>query len=306
MGFYGNVTYYLSNAFQSLVYQNSNMTSTISPPASPAAEYTTTPRSRNDRSILAQGNKWLVFAADSNSANNNTINIYHATYSGNSEPSELEVGITASETNLVSPDFGSIITIPTITFDNAGHIINGSVANVKLPVPAGAEDLNNIKNRIATLEEYLTGSHGEDGSGSGSSETPVPDVSNDNTYSARIGTLEKITEEWERKKGAGYESDPMERYREEKGIGSTLHEIMEMIGTRSSTTITDNNQQKTVYVPVSSNFSNDSLLGKTDTAIALARAQSGNISSNRGYLIDIYNYLNSIGAGLSVPPPISN
>ena len=306
MGFYGNVTYYLSNAFQSLVYQNGNMHSNTSPPAQPAAEYTTTPRSRNDRSILAQGNKWIVFASDSNSANNNIINIYHQTYSGNVEPSELNVAITTSDDNVITPDFGSIITIPTIAFDNAGHIVSGELANVQLPVPAGAEDLNSIKNRIATLEEYLTGVHGEDGSGSGSSETPVPEVNTENTYGSRIGALERVTEEWERKKGAGYESDPMERYREEKGIGSTLHEIMEMIGTRTSTTVTDNSQQKTVYIPVTSNFSNDSLIGKTDTAIALARAQSGNISSNRGYLIDIYNYLNSIGAGLSVPPPISN
>jgi len=79
MGFYGNVTYYLSNAFQSLVYQNANLSGATPSPSNPATEYTATPRSRNDRSILAQGNKWIIFGANAEAIGNNTINIYHKT-----------------------------------------------------------------------------------------------------------------------------------------------------------------------------------------------------------------------------------
>lgn len=232
MSFYGNVTYYLSNAFNKIIYRNAGSASgnnasvdSKASPGIPAYEYGLNPRNRKDETILETGNKWIVFADPGNTVQNNQIKIFHQTV--RSTPNDVQAIptiIPASEenppTNLA---FGSVLSLPTITYDNAGHIVSSGTVAYKLPTPSGESDLNKIRYRLSTLEEQVTGEH-DTYQGDGTGE--VYEVTS--PYSKRIDDVESKVGQW-LMRGNGEISNTLEP----ESIGITLEELMVRIGLRN-------------------------------------------------------------------------
>lgn len=229
MSFYGNVTYYLSNAFNKIVYRNAgsasgNNTSVDSKasPGIPAYEYGLNPRNRKDETILETGNKWIVFADPDGTVQNNQIKIFHQTVKENTADTNVSPAIVAlNEENPPSAlAFGAVLSLPTITYDNAGHIVNSGAVSYQLPTPQGEADLNKIKWRLAVLEEALTGSH-DTYTGDGSDEIPE----SNEPYASQISTLKNKIEPW----NMGSGNTRLEPY----SIGTTLRELLVRIGVRT-------------------------------------------------------------------------
>ena len=234
MSFYGNVTYYLSNAFGNMVYRNANSASkksngdsvpdgTASPSRTVAYEYTLSPRSRNDDMILETGNKWIVFGAGSQALQNNQISIYHQTRSSG-QGGSLAISVAAPQEGQDQEgtvlDFKSIITIPTIAFDEAGHIADVDSVKYIMPNPPGEQDLQAVKDRVKALELKINGmSEGEMGN-------------LDEALANRITDLSTKVNNWDLKQL----NDTQNMYKEQYGIGTTLHELMVLIGIREKTT----------------------------------------------------------------------
>ena len=229
MSFYGNVTYYLSNAFNKIVYRNAGSASgnnasvdSKASPGIPAYEYGLNPRNRKDETILETGNKWIVFADPDGTVQNNQIKIFHQTVrSATGDVSAQPAVISASQDNPpTSLDFGAVLSLPTITYDNAGHIVSSGAVSYKLPTPQGETDLNQIKWRLSALEESLTGSHD---TYQGEGEDPIPE--SNESYASQISSLKNKIEPWDM--GAG--NSRLEPY----SIGTTLRELLVRVGIRT-------------------------------------------------------------------------
>ncbi len=292
MSFYGNVTYYLSNAFSTITYDNSNLDSATTPSSTIAGEYRMVPRGRDDEVRLINGNKWIYFCGDSNSYNNRACYITHK-ITGRGEESfpVLVSNNTEEDENVLVPQFGQIITIPQITFDEAGHLTSGQSVSVKFPIPQGQEDINAIKQRLAELEELIKGEHGDAGAEEGSEDDGIEHITN--PYAERINELNNITAQW----NLLDESTPAvdRAYSEQYGIGTTLHELMTIVGTRvkeNYTTGSGNSAHEvTGYRQVTgNNYSMDSILGKLST-VAI---QSAAVVENRNALIEVMNTIQDL------------
>ncbi len=168
MSFYGNVFYSYSNAFKYQEYENLTISSTASYDSAPSAaesneadKYTIEPRGRADTIKMKAGNKWLRFYANTEDKQVNRINIYHRLakrdQGGTYTDLTPEAIATDNYSGAVDLKFGNILTIPQISIDKAGHIVSSEMKNVHIPRPEGAEDIKELKRRIAQLEEYLTG-----------------------------------------------------------------------------------------------------------------------------------------------------
>ena len=299
MSFYGNVTYYLSNSFSTITYDNSNLDSTTTPSSTIAGEYRMVPRGRDDETRLINGNKWIYFCGDSASYNNRACYITHKINELGEQTfpvmllnqEESQGGDNSSSEGVVSPQFGQIITIPQITFDEAGHLASGQSISVKFPVPQGQEDINAIKQRLAELEELIKGEHGDAGAEEGSEDDGIEHVTN--PYAARINELNDITAQWDL---LDENTPAVDRaYSEQYGIGTTLHELMTIVGTRikeNYTTGSGNNAHEvTGYRQVTgNNYSMDSILGKLST-VAI---QSAAVVENRNALIEVMNTIEDL------------
>ena len=301
MSFYGNVTYYLSNAFGNMVYRNANSASkksngdsvpdgTASPSRTVAYEYTLSPRSRNDDMILETGNKWIVFGAGAQALQNNQISIYHQTRSSGAGGT-VQTTVTAPPQN--SQDsydqlaFSSIVTFPTITFDEAGHITTVDTVSYQMADPPGLLELNSLKTRIATLESKIDGVSGEAGEG----DVVTPPAASVN---AQIVELQTKTNLWEMQQA--YSGDPYINYKEQYGIGTTLHDLMVMIGIREAVTYTNQitGRTETGYQVVSlNNAANNSgcLYGKATQAAASATTAAVVAVHNRRGIRELINAL---------------
>jgi len=68
MSFYGNVTYYLSNAFSRIIYKNDGVkvanNITAPKPIDVEEQYALTPENRKDDTYFKTGNKWLIFSGN--------------------------------------------------------------------------------------------------------------------------------------------------------------------------------------------------------------------------------------------------
>ena len=187
MSFYGNVTYYLSNAFSRIIYKNDGVktANNITAPKAIDVEeqYALTPENRKDDTYFKTGNKWLIFSG--NQVDREVI-LYH-TVSDNFTAASNEVegydytkgasghGGSAGSPNPIS--WGDTLVFPKIEFDNAGHITNASHNYLKLPIPAGEQNINNIMLRLAQLEVLVTNAPGD--ASSDNSQTVNPDPDND-------------------------------------------------------------------------------------------------------------------------------
>lgn len=227
MSFYGNVTYYLSNAFNKVIYRNAgsasgNNASTDSKasPGIPAYEYGLNPRNRKDETILETGNKWIVFADPDGTVQNNQIKIFHQTVNENTADISASPAIVNNAENPTALAFGAVLSLPTITYDNAGHIVSSGAISYQLPTPQGETDLNKVKWRLSTLEEILTGQH----------DTYVGDGSDaiqeaNDPYAGQISALAQKVGPWE--------IDSGDSKKEPNPIGITLRELLVRIGIRS-------------------------------------------------------------------------
>ena len=229
MSFYGNVTYYLSNAFNKVIYRNAGSASgnnasidSKASPGIPAYEYGLMPRNRKDETILETGNKWIVFADPDGTVQNNQIKIFHQTVNANTNDVSISPTIVslAEENPPTALNFGAVLSLPTITYDNAGHIVSSGAISYQLPTPQGETDLNKIKWRLSTLEEILTGDH----------DTYIGDGSDaiqesGNPYATQINTLLNKVDPWEM--GSGNSR------LEPNSIGTTLRDLLVRIGIRA-------------------------------------------------------------------------
>ena len=217
MSFYGNVTYYLSDGFKTLKYQNGGKNNAGEPGTIKDA-YELVPKKKDDVFILNSYNKWIQFGGTETEEKNKTINIFHL-LAKDSEGHPLGSGevkvaaktinggnIDADELGRIKPTFGGILTIPSIKFDAAGHIINATSNNVVLPEPPNLEEIEDILDRLDTLEQNVQGPE-------------------ETSYASRINKLENQTNSWTIGTGT---------YQEPEGIGTTLHEVMRILGLRQA------------------------------------------------------------------------
>ena len=285
MSFYGNVTYYLSNAFQKIVYRNtgSKYTSTTGeqsngysdgPSQMPAYEYILNPRNGSDSAILETGNKWLQFADPDGTIGQNQIKIFH-------KISEQEAGSAQISGSI---DFGSTIGVPVITFDEAGHITNIASQNFTLPENPGLLDINDLKARIADLEALVTGTYSDPGD-----EQQQPSIPEEGSINSQLQKIYKTINEWDLKVDGA--SAAINQYKESKGIGSTLHDVMVLLGMRQSRIYEEDGETKTGYLNIEGNPSG--LINDVSTTLTLARSTFENVVSNRLGIVDLIKYLKS-------------
>lgn len=272
MSFYGNVTYYLSNAFNKVIYRNANNACThdnievfdgVSGPSAISYEYTLSPRSRNDDVILETGNKWIVFADPEGTQGNNQIRIFHTLSAANTagQGGSVQPSIMASDEidNQITPlNFKSIITLPTITFDQAGHISAVGSAQYQLAEPPGAQDIQAFREQLADMQE---------------------DIDNqDIMFSAQLQQLNQQVSVWDMQ-SAG---DPYNNYKEADGIGTSLHQVLTVLGLRKAHANAYNN--RTGYEIIDQRVAetdSNCLIGKTTMAYSSAQNAASVAASNR-------------------------
>lgn len=272
MSFYGNVTYYLSNAFNKVIYRNANnacmngnveVHDGVSGPGAISYEYTLSPRSRSDDVILETGNKWIVFADPEGTQGNNQIRIFHTL----SAASTLGQGGTIA-TSIVNQDavdqtvtqlnFKSLITLPTITFDQAGHISAVGSEQYQLAEPPGAQDIQQLRTDLTTLKNSVE--------------------NNDRTYGQLIQNLQQQVSVWDmRSVGDAYNN-----MKEENGIGTVLHDVLVELGLRKKhSNAYDQKDGYETVSPVMAESDSSCLIGKTYMAYNAAQNASSVAAGNR-------------------------
>lgn len=280
MSFYGNVTYYLSNAFNRIIYRNENskcsdprVPQTKSGPGTPSYEYALSPQSRKDETILETGNKWLVFADPNATVGNNRIQIFHQVVRDGVEDINLQPFNRAIVENEDPPElgWGTMIGIPSIVFDNAGHVVSGSLATFKMPTPSAETALDSVKARVSQLEELISGEAREDGW-----NEEILDVDPSESYATRISDLETKTNNWAMGNGS-YQLEP-------QGIGSTFHEFLADFGLRkrlgSSGNYTYERLREGEQTPAGTYLSQIQLAtSMADTATTTASAIKGKVNT---------------------------
>lgn len=290
MSFYGNVTYYLSNAFNKIIYRNAQSASgnnasqdgTLGP-GTPAYEYALQPRSRKDDTILETGNKWIVFADPKNTFENNQIRIFHQIvndFTGEREVAPAEVAAPAQGTptnDIAELSFGAILGIPTITYDNAGHIVTDGVKKFKLPVAQGELEINELKDRVAELENQMFGEHGETGPDTEIPEDPAGAVAN------RVASLEYKIGDWIMGDGTYQNLNP---------IGQTLNELQFKVGVKAREY--DSNTDTYRYRDVTAEDQSTNTDYKNNTALGIVQTANNTAVSGISYAIANRQALNKI------------
>ena len=305
MSFYGNVTYYLSNAFNKIIYRNAgsasgNNASTDSKasPGIPAYEYGLNPRNRKDETILETGNKWIVFADPDGTVQNNQIKIFHQTVKANTADSVIAPVVRAESSNSeeeteqeatpISLNFGSVLILPTITYDNAGHIVNNGAISYQLPTPQGEEEIEDLDHRIKALAFVLTGSP--------SFDTTWPDPIPDSYRSYASYIIQN-------KNNIGNWNLGQNTYQDKQPIGNTLHELLYKMGLATKISnpnynpYDENNNNEYLYEMVDD--TNPNLVYRDGSIMALTTDASSSSRITRDYarrnreainlLIDIVN-----------------
>lgn len=278
MSFYGNITYYLSNAFKALVYDNGASGTTTVAPQTIGTTYTLIPRNRDDQTALIAYNKWIRFGGDSSMSNNNQVYIFHAV-TGHADVTLTPS--TALTNNGTVIDFDKDFSIPSITFDAAGHITTGTTVNFKIANPPGLGELDEIESRLDALEEGVNG------------------PSNSNSIVRQLESLRTITQDWQVKNN----STPMTNgYKEANGIGTTLHELMVLVGTRiagDNLKYTENGVEHQGYQVYNySDAINDTqtILGMANSALSLVTGISRSNYSQVLGIRSLIDYLVSSGS----------
>lgn len=299
MSFYGNVTYYLSNAFKQIIYENTATNSTTVPTSNSTdgAQYQMTPGSQYDSTKLMAGNTWIRFGRDQKDEPKNQCYIFHKlTGLGDNKSFSVQA---ATGTPDLEPAFGSIFTIPQITFDAAGHLSSGKEVKVKLPVNPGVEDIDAVKRRLAILEELVTGDHGDSGGGnsggeSGGGEGDIPDVII--PYATQIQDINTKINDW----NMYFHKDSQAAdwiYREGNGIGTTLHEVMVVLGMRKKkeNAILVEGEYKDGYMVIDNTNlmteAPDSVLAKVTSAQAISVNTSVIVDLVKKGIRDVLQYL---------------
>ena len=295
MSFYGNVTYYLSNAFNKIIYRNANSKSgnnassdSKTGPGIPAYEYSLIPRNRKDETILETGNKWIVFADHNGTVGNNQIQIYHQVIDSQNEEDVIVAStaiVTPEETDTADTelDFGSIIRIPSITYDNAGHIVDKSSISYKLPISQGDQEITELDKRISYIAYLLTGSPKY------YEEVPDPVPLDFASYSYRISQLENNLGRWNY--GYGTTNDPMT-------VGDTLHNLAWRVGLVNK--VADPNNEGSFYYPIvdesvqNPEYPSNSLIRLAKDADDSARITREYARSNRAKINTLITTINSI------------
>ena len=262
MSFYGKVTYYLSEAFRTQQYSNAGASNFNNHVGTYGGPYTFTPLGKNDVLQINTGNGWLKFGSSQDQTNQ--LYVWHKLLNETpaipgEDTTTLKAEKVASASSTTDLSFEDIITVPQIVFDDAGHLTSEStVVAFKLPTNPGVLDLDSIKNRLAALEEAVTGQHGDSGgggSGSGDDEIPLdpetgetgqpgyidPVETVDNPLTSRIESLERHIDSWKMSndQGTSYVS---QNWLEQKGIGTTLHELLVLLGLENAETDQVTNQ----------------------------------------------------------------
>lgn len=304
MSFYGKVTYYLSNAFSKVIYRNANSKSTkpgniqvndgTLGPGSPSYEYALSPRSRNDDVILETGNKWIVFADPQGTVSNNQIRIFHQVCdSPLNQGGTIQVNVdTPEENEQVAKDgninFGDLITIPTIVFDEAGHISNVTTQILQMSTPPGAEDLDSLKYRIAILEQLVTGQHNDGGENE-------QNINTDNTsYGTEINSIKNKIDSWTLTPGPD-SNDLNYMYKERNGIGTTLHQVMIKLGLRASREYVEDGNTYIGYTDTEENPAEGTLMDRVSKASTQAISSATIAISNRRGVRDLLDELRDLG-----------
>lgn len=227
MSFYGNVTYYLSNAFNKIVYRNAGSASgnnasvdSKASPGIPAYEYGLNPRNRKDETILETGNKWIVFADPEGTVQNNQIKIFHQTVRPTTDDVSASPAVLENAENPTTLSFGSILSLPTITYDNAGHIVTTGAVSYKLPIPQGEEEIDAAEDKLAYLSYLLIGTADPDGT------VPDPIPSNYHPYSYWIMQNKNNIGPWNIGNGT---------YQDKESLADTVHELLYRIGLMTKT-----------------------------------------------------------------------
>lgn len=290
MSFYGNVTYYLSNAFNRVIYRNKNSMSSPSDgaaigkdkPQNPSFEYALSPRSRNDDTILETGNKWIVFADPYATVGNNQIQIFHQTVRDNQADEQVQPfnrNALENEEDITSMAFGSVIGIPSITYDNAGHIVNSGVNKFKLPIPSGETALNQLRTRISQIEEDLTGDHYED-----DAEITFSDRTQEVSYSGRVSKIERQISGWS---GSPVQGASLSTVEEPNAIGTTLHQFLTDFGLRKKV--------GNIYIPLEDgdSYPDGSYISKINQARESSITATTTAATVKNAYNDMANFFNS-------------
>lgn len=295
MSFYGNVTYYLSNAFNKIIYRNAgsasgNNASTDSKasPGIPAYEYGLNPRNRKDEVVLETGNKWIVFADPSGTVENNQIKIFHQTIKENIADVTVSPATRAALENDTAStlDFGSIITLPTITYDNAGHIVSNDSVSYKMPTPQGEQEISQVQGQANYLSYLLTGDPNTNG------EVPDPIPSNFHPYSYYIMQNRNNIGAWNIGQGT---------YQDNGTLADTIHELLYRIGLVTKSGNPDypgENQSEYRYSWVNESdpnlkYRNGSILQIVSSADDIARVTLEYARANRRVLNQVVEAVNT-------------
>lgn len=154
MSFYGNVIYELADAFASVIVKNSGKGNKAFAASSQDATEVAA-AGLGGKATLDTGNQWVGLTADTD---NQVIKVWH------SEPDESSTnGPIAAVTKVSAPaadnvdlSSGDYIQISQATYDDAGHINGQKVATLKMPVSKTEENISDLQNRMAEIEESQT------------------------------------------------------------------------------------------------------------------------------------------------------
>lgn len=259
MSFYGNVTYYLSNAFKSLTLKNKAPSGTNAASVK-SGGYLLVPKKKDDTLTLQTGNKWVLFGGSDADESNRTVTLFHKlSYKGGNDSNGLlgrqELQVIAYDKNNVAiensasanapvytTDFGAKFTVPQVTFDQAGHLIDAATVTIELPVSDTQASLTNINNELTGLRKALTGS-----------DTPkvLPTPAAGQSYADRITSLESRVGNWK-----------LPANSEPQTIETALHTVLTTLGLRGQ----DNQGNYTLVTPAVARQDISCLLGQVATA----------------------------------------
>lgn len=148
MGFYGQVFYDLTNAFGSIVIQSKYKDNTATTLAATGT---------GGKMTFAPGNDWIQLKAD---AEKYICTIEHAEADADRDKVMLEPfkkTNTASSIDINNPTIlsaGDIIAIPSIQYDNAGHIVKTIPMHYfSMPMNKTETDIKYLETEVDTLKE---------------------------------------------------------------------------------------------------------------------------------------------------------
>lgn len=153
MGFFGNTTYFLNEAFDKLTFSNAGKTIYADSSTLPN-NMTFFPQTEEDELIIESGNKWVKFE----NTNGNKVKIFHAypdSVVNNQTPVNILHPVDSLPNGKTVQQLGwdDILTGAIVRYDKAGHVAAVEDQYFKLPKSASEQDFSNL---TATMQDITT------------------------------------------------------------------------------------------------------------------------------------------------------